>query len=65
MPPYGPISRRELIQYLKQVGFGGPLAERHHQMMVRGTLRLAIPNPHEGDISVAFFTHPAPSRHWP
>jgi hypothetical protein len=51
MPKFGPIKRRDLLQYLAQLGFEGPYFGRRHQFMVKGRTRLAIPNPHEGDIS--------------
>ena len=51
MPPFGPISRRDLVRYLRQLGFEGPVSGTRHQIMVKGTLRLHVPNPHQGDIS--------------
>ncbi|MBI2940772.1 MAG: type II toxin-antitoxin system HicA family toxin [Chloroflexi bacterium] len=51
MPAFGPISRRELLHYLRRLGFAGPLAGTRHQIMVRGSLKLRIPNPHQGEIS--------------
>ncbi len=51
MPKPGPIARRKLIQYLRQLGFEGPFSGGRHEFMVRGSLRLIIPNPHRGDIS--------------
>ncbi len=51
MPPFGPISRRELVIYLRQLGFDGPYSGSKHQFMVKGSLRLRIPNPHQGDVS--------------
>jgi predicted RNA binding protein YcfA (HicA-like mRNA interferase family) len=50
MPPFGPVTRRELIRALKQLGFEGPYPGGKHQYMVRGGLRLFIPNPHGGEI---------------
>ena len=50
MPPLGPIKRRDLIRFLTALGFEGPYSGGKHQFMVRGTLRLRIPNPHVGDI---------------
>ena len=41
-----PISRRELIRCLRRLGFEGPESGARHQIMVRGQLRLALPNPH-------------------
>ena len=53
MPVFGPIKRRKLIQHLHSLGFSGPYVGGNHQYMVKGTLRLFIPNPHQGDISKA------------
>jgi predicted RNA binding protein YcfA (HicA-like mRNA interferase family) len=50
MPPFGPISRRELIRCLKQLGFQGPFTGGKHEFMVRGDITLRLPNPHRGDI---------------
>lgn len=41
-----PISRRELIRYLRRLGFEGPESGARHEIMVRGQSRLALPNPH-------------------
>jgi predicted RNA binding protein YcfA (HicA-like mRNA interferase family) len=41
-----PISRRELIRCLRRLGFEGPESGARHEIMVRGQLRLALPNPH-------------------
>lgn len=51
MPRFGPVSRRDLIGYLRRLGFSGPLPGTRHQIMVKGTMRLHIPNPHQSDIS--------------
>ncbi|MEH2317551.1 type II toxin-antitoxin system HicA family toxin [Nostoc sp.] len=51
MPPFGSINRRDLIRYLKDTGFDGPYPGGKHQYMVKGELKLTIPNPHQGDIS--------------
>lgn len=52
MPPYGAVSRTTLIRGLRALGFSGPLAGGKHMYMVREQLRVAIPNPHQGDIGV-------------
>ncbi len=52
MPPLKPVKRRELIRRLHQLGFQGPYSGGKHQYMVRGSLRLALPNPHQTDITV-------------
>ena len=50
MPKFGPIKRRELIRYLRILGFEGPYSGGKHQFMIKGDLVLRIPNPHRGDI---------------
>ena len=50
MPPFGPISRSNLVRALHKAGFEGPFAGGKHAFMVRGNLTLSIPNPHRGDI---------------
>jgi hypothetical protein len=52
MPVWGPVSRRRLIQGLRQLGFEGPFSGGRHQFMIRGDTTLAIPNPHGQDIGV-------------
>lgn len=52
MPRLGPIARRDLIAYLRRLGFSGPEYGRKHQVMTRGDMILRIPNPHRGDIGV-------------
>lgn len=37
---------------LKEFGFEGPYAGGKHQFMIKGNLRLTIPNPHESDIGI-------------
>ncbi len=51
MPTFGPISRRDLIRYLKDLGFEGPYKGKKHGFMVKGDLTPRIPNPHGSDIS--------------
>ncbi|MBI4584121.1 MAG: type II toxin-antitoxin system HicA family toxin [Planctomycetes bacterium] len=47
------ISRRELIRKFRRLGFAGPFSGGRHQFMVRGPLKVRIPNPHSGkDIHV-------------
>jgi predicted RNA binding protein YcfA (HicA-like mRNA interferase family) len=50
MPPFSPVKRKDLIHYLRELGFEGPYAGGKHQYMVKGEIKLMIPNPHEGDI---------------
>lgn len=50
MPQFGPLSHRDLIRYLRRLGFEGPYSGGNHQYMVRDKTRLVLPNPHRGDI---------------
>ena len=50
MPPFGPVSRVELIRVLRSLGFVGPFSGGRHQFMVRSDATLRIPNPHQGEI---------------
>ncbi len=52
MPHIGPIKRRDLIRYLRELGFLVPYRGGSHEYMERGSVRLSLPNAHEGDISV-------------
>lgn len=51
MPPFKPIKRQKLIRQLKKLGFSNLKSGGKHQYMVKGQLKLFIPNPHQGDIS--------------
>ena len=37
---------------LTALGFSGPYTGGRHQFMVRGSIRLVLPNPHRGEIGV-------------
>jgi len=50
MPPFGPIKRKELIKALRQASFEGPFAGGKHEFLIKGELRLILPNPHQGEI---------------
>ena len=50
MPPFGSIKRRDLIAYLRELGFDGSFFGKKHQFMSKGSLRFRIPNSHQGDI---------------
>ena len=52
MPTFGPISRRELIRSLRQIGSKGQFYRGKHQYIVLGKITIRIPNPHRGDIGV-------------
>ena len=46
-----PISVKKLIQNLHQFDFIGPYSGGRHMFMIKGNLKLRIPNFHQGDIS--------------
>ena len=52
MPQLGPVRRKDLIRFLKELGFAGPYSGGRHEYMVRDSdrLRLTNPNPHKGEI---------------
>ena len=51
MPPFGPISRRDLIQALRRAGWSGPIPGSAHEVMVSAEgRRLSVPNPHRQEI---------------
>jgi predicted RNA binding protein YcfA (HicA-like mRNA interferase family) len=50
MPPFGPVRRSELARAFRALGFGGPFSGGKHQFMVRGSVTVRIPNPHQADI---------------
>ena len=51
MPPFCPINRKDLIRHLRELGFDGPYAGGKHQYIVKGEVKLTVPNPHQSDIS--------------
>ncbi len=50
-----PVSWRDFVQRLREIGFEGPVSGGKHPKMLRGNLVLTIPNPHEETIGVGFF----------
>ncbi len=54
MPQMGPVKRRDLIRYLKILGFEGPYSGGKHQFMIKDNVTLRLPNPHKGDIGREF-----------
>ncbi len=56
MPPFGPVSRRELVAALGRIGFSGPHRGGRYQFMQRGTVTVIIPNPHGPDIGMGLVT---------
>ena len=52
MPRLSPVSRSELLRYLRKLGFAGPRSGAKHQFMSKGALKVREPNPHVGDVSI-------------
>jgi len=50
MPTIRPIKQIELIRLFRKLDFIGPYSGGKHQFMVKGDLRIRIPNPHKKDI---------------
>jgi predicted RNA binding protein YcfA (HicA-like mRNA interferase family) len=47
-----PIARKELLRKFRRLGFTGPYSGGRHQFMVKGELKVRVPNPHQaGDIA--------------
>ena len=51
MPKLGPISLGAFIVRMRKFGFAGPYQEGKHPYMIKGSITLTIPNPHEKEIS--------------
>ena len=45
-----------MIKALKKAGFEGPFAGGKHEFLVKGEVRLVLPNPHQSDISKDLLT---------
>lgn len=52
MSRLGPISWVKFVRRMRFLGWSGPYQEGKHPYMVKSSVSIAIPNPHEGDISV-------------
>lgn len=64
MPAIGPIKRRDLIAYLRQLGFRGPTPRGKHQLMRDNGRTFLLPNPHQSDIGRDFLIRfAAPGGH--
>jgi predicted RNA binding protein YcfA (HicA-like mRNA interferase family) len=50
MPPFKPVKRKDLIKALKEAGFEGPFIGGKHEFLIKGELRLTLPNPHQSEI---------------
>lgn len=47
MPPFGPVKRKNLIRFLRKLGFEGPYSGGNHQFMLMNEITLRVPNPHQ------------------
>ena len=56
MPKLAPIKRKDLIYYFRQLGFDGPYSGGNHEFLKKGVLKVRIPNPHQGDISLGLLS---------
>lgn len=56
MADVSPISRADLVRRLRRLGFAGPVSGTRHQFMERGAVRVWLPNPHQGDVSVGLLS---------
>lgn len=43
------ITRQELIDKFRRLGFKGPFSGGKHQFMLKGVLKVRIPNPHKAN----------------
>ena len=50
MPKFGPIKSKDLIRFLRELGFVCPYSGGKHQFIVKEKLRVRITNPHKTDI---------------
>lgn len=56
MPKLAPIKRKDLIYYFRQLGFDGPYSGGNHEFLKKDVLKVRIPNPHQGDISLGLLS---------
>ena len=56
MPKLRAISHNELLRGISSFGFKGPFSGGKHLYMIRGSLRLTIPNPHREKIGIDLLT---------
>jgi predicted RNA binding protein YcfA (HicA-like mRNA interferase family) len=56
MSRISPVSLSELIKRLREFGFEGPYSGGKHSYMIKGNLRLTVPNPHKKEIGVDLLT---------
>jgi len=42
-----PINRNDFVKKLRAFGFEGPYSGGKHSFMIKGKIRLTLPNPHK------------------
>jgi predicted RNA binding protein YcfA (HicA-like mRNA interferase family) len=52
MSKLSPVSYDDLVKRLRDFSFEGPYSGGKHLYMIKGNVRLTIPNPHKQKISV-------------
>ena len=48
----GPVTWKDLVRKMRALDFEGPIYGGKHPYMIRGDLRVTIPNPHRQEVSV-------------
>ena len=56
MARLSPVSRREFIRRLRDLGFDGPYTGGRREFMLRADRRLILPNPHRQTVSADLLT---------
>ena len=56
MDKFAPVSWRELVRRMRELGFEGPYVGGKHPYMVRGDIVLTIPNIHRSEIGTALLS---------
>ncbi|MGA2052530.1 MAG: type II toxin-antitoxin system HicA family toxin [Opitutales bacterium] len=51
-----PVSRSDLIRRLRELGWDGPHSGGRHEYMIKGEMRLFVPNPHGSSIGPPLLT---------
>lgn len=51
-----PVTWKEFVSRMKELGFEGPFFGGKHPKMKRGDLTVIIPNRHESEIGIGFLT---------
>jgi predicted RNA binding protein YcfA (HicA-like mRNA interferase family) len=47
-----PVSFQQLVSRFRRLGFDGPFSGGKHLYMIKGSIRLTIPNPHRQEVGV-------------